>query len=199
MKIIDSGAEAVISEDNGSIVKNRVEKPYRLKEIDERLRKFRTRREAKVLETLQKIDFPAPRLMNVCDKAMEIRMEMVSGNKLRDVLYQNPITLSEEMGEKIGLLHKNNIIHGDLTTSNMILANEIKFIDFGLSFFSEKVEDKAVDLHLLRQALESKHYDNWQHCFEAAIRGYSRTYPNAEEVLKRLEKVEERGRNKLKH
>jgi len=68
-----------------------------------------------------------------------------------------------------------------------------------LSFTSDKIEDKAVDLHLLRQALESKHYDNWQHCFEAALQGYSRTFPNADEVFKRLEKVESRGRNKLKH
>lgn len=219
MKIIDRGAEAVISEDNGDIVKNRIEKSYRLQEIDEKLRRFRTRREAKVLEKLQELNFPAPKLKNVCDKAMEIRMQMINGPKLRDVLHENPITLSEEIGEKIGLLHKHNIIHGDLTTSNMILANEIKFIDtgksmisgisekdnkiffidFGLSFFSEKIEDKAVDLHLLRQALESKHYNNWQRCFEAALQGYSRTFPSSEEVLKRLERVEERGRNKLKH
>ena len=198
VKQIDKGAEATIFREENIILKQRVEKGYRLKEIDEKLRKFRTRREAKVLNKLEEINFPAPRIHSMCDKAMELRMEMVQGNKIRDVLYQDPLALSEEIGKKIGILHTNNIIHGDLTTSNMILANEIKFIDFGLSFFSNKEEDKAVDLHLLRQALESKHYDIWQKCFEAAIKGYKQTYPEHTLVLDRLEKVESRGRNKAK-
>ena len=125
-------------------------------------------------------------------------MDMVQGNKLRDVLYRDPIALSEEIGEKIGTLHQNDIIHGDLTTSNMILEKEIKFIDFGLSFFSAKVEDKAVDLHLLRQALESKHHEIWEKCFESALKGYKNSYPQHQEILSRLKEVESRGRNKGK-
>ena len=123
---------------------------------------------------------------------------MIQGNKIRDILYKDPAALSEEIGKKIGILHSNDIIHGDLTTSNMILEKEIKFIDFGLSFFSNKVEDKAVDLHLLRQALESKHHDIWEKCFEAALKGYKQGYPAYKEVISRLEKVEARGRNKAK-
>jgi Kae1-associated kinase Bud32 len=196
--IIDSGAEAVISKENEVIIKERIRKGYRLPEIDEKLRKFRTRREAKVLEKLEEIKFPAPKLLSMCDSAMQIRMEMVNGNKIRDILYREPVALSEEIGRKIGVLHSNDIIHGDLTTSNMILEHEIKFIDFGLSFFSSKEEDKAVDLHLLRQALESKHHEIWETCFEAAIRGYKKTYPNHEVVLKRFSQVEARGRNKAK-
>jgi len=197
-KIIDKGAEATISVEDNAILKDRFEKGYRLKEIDEKLRKFRTRREAKVLDKLSEINFPAPRLHAMCDQAMQLRMEMVNGNKIRDILYRDPVALSEEIGKKIGLLHANNIIHGDLTTSNMILDNEIKFIDFGLSFFSHKAEDKAVDLHLLRQALESKHHEIWEKCFEAALRGYKQSYPEHAAVLSRLEKVEARGRNKAK-
>ncbi|MBD3248979.1 Kae1-associated serine/threonine protein kinase [Candidatus Woesearchaeota archaeon] len=197
--ILDKGAEATIRKEKNMIVKDRVKKSYRLDQIDEKLRKFRTRREARVLDKLEEINFPAPRLQDMCDKAMQLRMEMVNGNKLRDVLYQNPVVLSEEMGRKIGVMHSKDIIHGDLTTSNMILEHEIKFIDFGLSFFSNKEEDKAVDLHLLRQALESKHYQNWEDCFEAALRGYKQGNPDADVVLKRLEKVESRGRNKNKH
>jgi TP53 regulating kinase-like protein len=198
VKVIDSGAEATISLDDNVIIKDRVEKSYRLKEIDEKLRKFRTRREAKVLDKLQEINFPAPKLFNMCDTAMQIRMEMINGNKIRDILYQDPIAMSEEIGRKIGILHQNDIIHGDLTTSNMIMANEIKFIDFGLSLFSTKEEDKAVDIHLLRQALESKHYDIWEKCFESVLKGYKETYPGSEAVLKRFEQVEARGRNKAK-
>jgi len=197
-KKIDSGAEATIFLEGTTIVKDRIKKEYRHPEIDERLRKFRTRREAKVLDKLKAIDFPAPTLHDMCDKAMQLRMEIVNGNKIRDILYRDPVTLSEEIGKKIGILHKNDIIHGDLTTSNMILEKEIKFIDFGLSFFSNKVEDKAVDLHLLRQALESKHYDIWEKCFEAALKGYCETYPEHKLVLNRLQKVEKRGRNKAK-
>jgi len=199
MKELDKGAEATISVDNNIVIKDRVVKSYRLKEIDEKLRRFRTRREAKVLTKLEELHFPAPKLHEMCDKAMQIRMDMIQGNKLRDVLYQNPIALSEEMGKKIGILHANDIIHGDLTTSNMILDNEIKFLDFGLSFFSNKEEDKAVDLHLLRQGLESKHFDVWEKSFAAAIKGYKKTSPDADRVLKRLEQVENRGRNKAKY
>ena len=79
-----------------------------------------------------------------------------------------------------------------------ILDKEIYFIDFGLSFFSTKVEDKACDLHLLRQALESKHYKIYKECFDAVIQGYSSTYQDNKEVLKRLDVVEKRGRNKSK-
>ena len=197
-KILDKGAEATILLDGTAVIKDRVKKGYRLPEIDEKLRKFRTRREAKVLDKLQAIDFPAPRLHDMCDKAMQLRMELIKGNKLRDILYRDPVALSEEIGKKIGILHSNDIIHGDLTTSNMILEKEIKFIDFGLSFFSTKVEDKAVDLHLLRQALESKHHEIWEKCFESALKGYKQGYPQHQEVFSRLEKVESRGRNKGK-
>ena len=198
IKQIDQGAEAKILLDGNVIIKDRIEKSYRLKEIDDKLRKFRTRREAKILNKLEEISFPAPRLYDMCDQAMELRMEMIEGNKIRDILYKDPAALSEEIGRKIGVLHANNIIHGDLTTSNMILENEIKFIDFGLSFFSHKNEDKAVDLHLLRQALESKHYDIWEKCFEAALKGYKQGNPDHLAVLNRLKKVENRGRNKAR-
>ncbi len=198
MKFLDKGAEATISLRNKEILKDRQRKSYRLTEIDERLRKFRTRREAKVLNKLEEINFPAPKLHAMCDKAMELRMEFVQGNKLRDVLYKDPLNLGRELGKKIGILHANNIIHGDLTTSNMILDKEIKLIDFGLSFFSQKQEDKAVDLHLLRQALESKHHKVWEDCFREALQGYKETNPEHEFILNRLKQVESRGRHKNK-
>jgi TP53 regulating kinase-like protein len=196
--VIDSGAEAVIYLD-GNVVKDRISKGYRLKEIDERLRKSRTRREAKILQKLASIDFPAPRLIE-CNNKEKIVMDFIKGPRLRDILERKDyLKLSEEIGKKIAILHNHCIIHGDLTTSNMILRNnEIHFIDFGLSFFSAKVEDKAVDLHLLKQALESKHYRTWQECFDSALKAYTREAMEGDAVLKRLEKVEARGRNKTK-
>lgn len=202
MNVLGSGAEARIFLDaNGDVVKDRICKNYRIGDIDKKLRAFRTRREAKILEKLDKAGILAPKLKSVDDVGMKIVMSFVDGKKLRDVLQDdinNAKNFSREVGRKIGVLHSNHIIHSDLTTSNMILDGEIKFIDFGLSFFSSKIEDKAVDLHLFRQALESKHYEIWEKCFDCAIKGYKETCIDAEQILQRLAVVEKRGRNKNK-
>lgn len=196
MEQISSGAEAIIFRDGDAIVKERVVKDYRLKQIDDSLRKFRTRREAKVLGKLNDLGVRVPKLISMCDKNMKINMEFVSGSKLRDVL---TIEHGHEIGKMLAFMHKNDIIHGDLTTSNMILrSGELYFIDFGLSAFSSKVEDKAVDLHLLSRALESKHNSIFEACFEAVLKGYSSNYTDFSPVLLRLEKVAGRGRNKGK-
>jgi len=194
--IINSGAEAIIKKEGNLIIKERIRKNYRIKELDLTLRKSRTRREAKLLKKLEEINFPSPRLINMDDKDMTIKMDFIKGNTLREELYKDPLGLGREIGNKIGFLHKNNIIHGDLTTSNMILDKEVKFIDFGLSQFSNKIEDKAVDLHLFKQALESKHHTFWEECFHEVIKGYSENYHESKDVFKRFEKVELRGKYK---
>src|SRR3989344_4931944 len=152
MDQIAQGAEAVLWLDKQRILKERVTKGYRYPELDQKIRKFRTRREAKILQRLEEIDFPAPRLQEFSDQRMALTMDYINGPKLKDVLKQsNAKILAKAMGENIAKLHNHNIIHGDLTTSNMILDKEkINFIDFGLSQFSEKMEDKAVDLFLLK-------------------------------------------------
>lgn len=170
-------------------------KNYRHPEIDEQLRKFRTRREAKVIGKLNVLGFPCPHLQKMDDEKMELTMDFINGQKVRDIL--SP-TLGREIGKKVGVLHTHGIIHGDLTTSNMIHNGEVHFIDFGLSFFSDKAEDKAVDLHLLRCALESKHCDIYEECFTAVLDGYKETYPDYPVVLARMDEVEGRGRNKHK-
>lgn len=197
MKLIDSGAEAKIYL-NKDIIKDRIEKDYRIKEIDIPLRKFRTRREAKILEKLQQINFPSPKLISVDDKKMKLKMEFIKGPKLKEVLEKKDFCkLCSEVGKKLAILHNHGIIHGDLTTSNMIFAKEISFIDFGLGFFSEQIEDKAVELHLFKQALESKHYKIWKKCFKSFLQGYKHS-KDFNLVLSRFEKVELRGRNKSK-
>jgi len=190
------GAEAIIEKKKNHVLKKRISKSYRHKDIDAALRKHRTKREAKVLEKVHNLGFKVPFLYNVDDKKMTLEMEFLNGLKLRDVLHKSPKNYSKELGRKIALLHDQNIIHGDLTTSNMVLhKKEIYLIDFGLSFFSHKIEDKAVDLHLLEQALESKHYKIFKECIKAALQGY-KISKNSNEVLKRLEQVRSRGRNK---
>lgn len=198
-KLVAQGAEAKLFMEDGEILKRRFPKSYRLREIDESLRGFRTRREAKMLQKLGAINFPSPRLIKSDDKE-NLVIEKINGKLLKEVLNEGKnFSVKEknfcsEIGKKIAILHNNSIIHGDLTTSNMILNKEVCFIDFGLSFFSGKAEDKAVDLHLLREALESKHYKIWEDCLKCAISAYKKEAKNSNETLKRLEIVEKRGR-----
>jgi len=194
MKKITQGAEATIYLSKDKIIKKRIPKRYRIKYLDDSLRKFRTKREAKFIE---KLPIQGPKLIKVDDKSMVIEMEHIKGKKVRDILDRN-LRLCREIGRKVAILHNNGMIHGDLTTSNMILNKEIYFIDFGLSFFSNKIEDKAVDLHLLKQALESKHYKVFEKAFKLVLEGYKEKVDNYKEIMERFEKVEERGRNKLK-
>ena len=192
--IIAQGAEAIISR-NGSIVsKVRPVKKYRLPEIDSVLRKQRTRREATILSNVNVLGISAPKLISFSDKTMTVELEFLSGKKVRDVF--TPL-LAREIGMIVGQLHSNDIIHGDLTTSNFILHDgKVHVIDFGLSLVSSKTEDKAVDLHLLSQALESKHHEIHALCWKEVIIGYKETNKDWKLVLERLVTVESRGRNK---
>ena len=197
-RLIAQGAEAKLFLEDGRILKERFAKTYRIPEIDDKLRGFRTRREAKVLHKLEMINFPAPKLIK-SDEKEQILIEKIDGKLVKDILEKKKYNrLSEEIGKKVAVLHNNLIIHGDLTTSNMIYSKEIYFIDFGLSFFSEKAEDKAVDLHLLKEALESKHYKICEEAFKIVLESYKKEAKKSAETLKRLEKVEKRGRYRAK-
>ena len=198
-KLIAQGAEAKLFLEDKKIIKERFAKNYRIKEIDNKLRGFRTRREAKILQKLEAINFPSPKLIKSNDKE-NIIIEKIEGKLVKDVLEKRDYKkLCAETGKKVAVLHNSAIIHGDLTTSNMILNKEIYLIDFGLSFFSEKSEDKAVDLHLLKEALESKHYKIWEDAFKIVLEAYKKEAKRANETLKRLEQVEKRGRYRAKH
>ena len=194
--MIAQGAEAVLYKDGEKLIKQRISKGYRIREIDEKIRKLRTRSEAKILK---KLDF-VPAVVSVDDVRMEIVMKFIDGMLVRDIFD----TLSElerkkiclEVGEKIGIMHDLNIIHGDLTTSNLIFDHSVYFIDFGLGFISQRVEDKATDLRLLKQALGSKHYRHFEKSYAYILEGYAKSV-YAKEVLDWLEqKVEKRGRYK---
>ena len=196
-KQVAQGAEARLFLEDGKIVKNRFRKSYRISEIDEKLRGSRTRREAKVLGKLGHIKFASPRLLKN-DEKENIIMEKIEGDLVKDVLDKNYKKLAGDIGKKIAFLHNNLIIHGDLTTSNMIINNEVYFIDFGLSFFSQKAEDRAVDLHLLKEALESRHYKIWKSCFDLILESYKKNAKGSIETLNRLDTVEKRGRYRAK-
>ncbi len=198
MKLIAQGAEAKLYKDKDVLIKERIQKSYRISEIDNKLRKSRTRREAKILKKLQELHFSSPELIKT-DEKENITMQYVQGEKLSAILEkQDYLSLMKEIAQKVSILHNNEIIHGDLTTSNILLEKEIVIIDFGLSFFSKRVEDKAVDLHLFRQALESKHHTIWEECFSTFLQEYKGKAKESKEILDRFEQVENRGRNKKK-
>ncbi|MBR9703586.1 Kae1-associated serine/threonine protein kinase [Candidatus Woesearchaeota archaeon] len=200
MTIIGQGAEAIISKQgkgaDTKVVKDRVVKGYRHHALDKELRKSRSRREKKILEKAASL-VPVPKVLSGNDE--EVIMEFIEGSMVKELLNDN-IALAEEIGRLLGILHSHHIMHGDLTTSNMIYRDEkIVLIDFGLSFISHKPEDKAVDIHLFKQALESKHHTIHEQAYKLFLKGYRTTYNDKEAVsavLERLKKVESRGRNK---
>ncbi len=188
---VAAGAEAILYRKGGFLVKERVPKRYRHPLLDEELRRSRTRREARIL---RKAPVPRPRIVESDDESV-IVMEFIKGVVVKQLLDDEP-RLARRIGELVAGLHDAGIIHGDLTTSNMILREgEILLIDFGLSFHSQSAEDKAVDLHLFRQALNSKHYAIAERAFKEFLSGYAAS-PASPSVVQRLVVVEQRGRNK---
>ncbi|AFL96182.1 putative Mn2+-dependent serine/threonine protein kinase [Thermococcus cleftensis] len=214
MELIKQGAEAKIylagfGEYFGAelipgemvIVKHRIPKRYRIREIDEKLRKERTVREARVLHRAKDFGVNCPHVYEVNLRDMVIAMEYIDGKRLKEHLEEVPmeerLSLCREIGRQIGRLHEAGIVHGDLTTSNMILrGGRIYLIDFGLADFDPTLEAQGVDLHLLKRAMESTHYTWFEEGFEAVLEGYAeiRGREKAEEVKAKIEEIESRGR-----
>lgn len=199
-KILSSGAEAIIYLDNKKIIKKRISKGYRHPELDKQIIKRRTKAETKLLEKASKIsNTPAPLKTNKKD---EIIIPLIDGKKLSDFLdtfsSKKQKTIMNELGKEIAKIHEEGIIHGDLTTSNIIYSNKkIFIIDFGLGSFNGKHEQKGVDIHLLKQALEAKHFKNHQKLFDEFKIGYfSINEKEAKKVFEKLISIEKRGRYK---
>ena len=201
LKLIQQGAEAKIlfDEKNNLIIKDRISKSYRHLDLDAQIRKRRTKSETKLLEKAFKI-ISVPKLIKT-DEKEKIEMQFINGKKLSENL--NNFTLEKqkeicrEIGESVAKLHKENIIHGDLTTSNMILVEDkIYFIDFGLGYISNKTEDKAVDLHLLKHALEAKHFKNCEILIKEISKSYEKILGKieAKKIFERMKAIEKRGR-----
>ena len=212
---INNGAEALIEEKEGMLLKERIKKEYRINEIDEKLRLRRTRLEANLLREARRIGVLVPRVLDV--RVYTIEMEKIEGCTVKDAVNEKTLkNIGKEIGKSIALLHEYNIIHGDLTTSNMILKNEdnqaasqnhdrnnsslvgydIYFIDFGLGFNSSRIEDKAIDLYLLFHSIEATHWNILEKFWESILLSYKSHFKGASEVIKTLDKIEKRGRYK---
>ena len=186
---IGRGAEAVITLDGDTVKKSRPGKSYRQPELDSRIRTERTLREARITSEARRLGVLTPIISDVT--RFELKMERIKGEKLKDIISPE---LSRMVGETVGKLHRGGIIHGDLTTSNMILSRgRICLIDFGLSFYEKTVEAQGVDVHVYFQTLESTH-DRPRVLMEAFVAGYIKTNPQAEAVLQRVKEIKARGR-----
>ncbi len=200
MTLIAQGAEAVIRKASWHsrpvVVKERVPKAYRAKELDSRLRSARTRSEAQLMAHARKAGIITPLIFDVDITSCSITMEFVEGPTAKTVLQDSPerLDMANIIGSRVGRLHRADVIHGDLTTSNIIFrGREPCFIDFGLGERSTEQEKKGVDLHLLKEALSSAHSEH-AGLFAAVAKGYVSEYPEGGQILKLVEEIEERGR-----
>lgn len=221
---ISQGAEALVFiadrhpylDDRGKcIIKYRPKKTYRHPVLDARLNKQRTLAEARTIRKVHSIGVAAPKLIFVDPQNGLIWMELVKGKSLKQWIWdtekEEPDSDKKvnealyEAGATIGKLHYNDIIHGDLTSSNIMLDQKTRpvMIDFGLAGQSALIEDKAVDLYVLERAVDSTHPVNAKRYNQELLNGYSAYYQTKsdgnkklKDVLARLEQVQQRGRKR---
>ena len=184
------------------VVKIRIPKRYRPKELDERIRNYRTVHESLFMHEAKSVGVPTPLIYMVSVSDASIIMEYVEGCQVKLMLNESQQERRQEICKKIGeliaKLHRQDIIHGDLTTSNMIINPEgkIVLVDFGLAEKNCEVEAKGVDLHLMKRALQSTHYQFWEECYKNVLCGYSSVLgiETAENVSEKIREIERRGR-----
>ena len=184
------------------VVKVRIPKRYRPEALDRQIRSYRTIHEPQLIHEAKAAGVPTPLIYMVNVPQASITMEYVEGQQIKQLLNNVPKDQRQKIcfsiGELIGRLHRQGLIHGDLTTSNMILSPEGKifFVDFGLGEKNIEVEALGVDLHLMKRALQSTHYQFWEECFKNILGGYSSILgvEAAEKVYEKIKEIERRGR-----
>ena len=195
------GAEAdiYITTWNGrkSILKIRKRKEYRNEILDNRIRTLRTIREAKMISEVKSLGVTTPLVYFVNQNKFEIYLQFVLGELVRDLPNKMIIKTCEKIGKIIGTLHKNGIMHGDVTTSNFILtSDELVILDFGLTQRTEKIEDHAIDLRLFKEVLNSAHVTIVNSAWSSFLRGYGKIVGSSrkEKVISQVLNIEKRGR-----
>lgn len=201
MKLVKKGAEADIYVTiwNGldSILKIRKKKDYRVHSLDMRIRTLRTIREAKMISEAKSFGITTPLVYFVDEKKCEIYLQLIKGKLVRDLSLNKIIKICTEIGKMVGTLHKNGVMHGDLTTSNFILSNQgLIILDFGLSQKTDKVDDYAIDLRLFKEVLNSAHAQIVEDAWLSFVLGYRKILGNmlTEKVLSHVSVIEKRGR-----
>ena len=206
MVLIKKGAEASLFFEDWHnrkvIMKRRLPKKYRIPELDNMIRSQRTIHEPHIIHKAKEAGVPTPTIFRVDVSDANIVMEFVEGKQVKEVLdnlsKQEKTNLCKHIGKMIGRLHNNGIIHGDLTTSNMILTpnGKVVFVDFGLSERSIELEAKGVDLHLMKRTLNSTHHKHAKESFKAVMEGYAESLgeEKTKKVIAKIREIEKRGR-----
>ncbi|MEM2117511.1 MAG: KEOPS complex kinase/ATPase Bud32 [Candidatus Bathyarchaeia archaeon] len=204
--LIKKGAEAnlYLAQWHGRkvIIKKRLPKKYRPLKLDEQVRVYRTIHEPQLMHEAKKAGVPTPTIFLVDIANSTIIMDYIEGKQVKlllsEVSKMERRSFCFKIGELIGRLHMWGIIHGDLTTSNMILNSEGKifFVDFGLGEKTKELENRGVDLHLMKRALQSTHFLFAEECFDAVIEGYANVMDaeTVKNVLDKIAEIERRGR-----
>jgi len=204
--LIKKGAEANLFLENWHgrkvIMKKRLPKNYRLSKLDEQITKYRTIHEPQLIHRSKEAGVSTPTVFMIDTKNSTIIMEFIEGKQVKQILNnmerEERLNLCRHIGELIGQLHNQGIIHGDLTTSNMILTpyEKVVFVDFGLGEYSAEIEIRGVDLHLMKRAFQSTHYRYADECFTAVMEGYEKSVGKeiTESVLEKIKEIEKRGR-----
>ena len=208
-KLIHKGAEASLYYGSWfgkeAVFKKRIPKGYRIEQIDKNLCYNRTLNETKALIKVKNYGVLVPPVYEIDTKNSTIVMKYIKGEKLKDILYSLTISKKvhylKEIGKNIAYLHKNGHIHGDITTSNVILTptQKLFIVDFGLHDYSDSIEDKSTDLHLFKRVLISSHGSDFTICFDAFLEGYREGYGiekknECRDILKNISIIESRGR-----
>ena len=177
MKLISKGAEGDIFLttwiNQRAILKSRKKKDYRNASLDYSLRKRRTIRESEIMSEVKKFGIHTPLVHFVDVENCNIIMQEIKGILVRDLPNSKIVRVCKNIGKSVGIMHKNGIAHGDLTTSNFIVSKDDMFIiDFGLSSRTFKSDDHAVDLRLFKEILNSAHIEIFEKSWSNFLSGY---------------------------
>ena len=201
MKLVKKGAEAdvYLSSWNGkkAILKIRKEKTYRNPVLDKRIRKQRTIKESEIISQVKSFGVSTPLIYFVDINKCSILMQHIDGKLVRDMNEKAIEKCCFEIGKVVGVLHKNGIMHGDLTTSNFILTKkQLVLIDFGLANRTEKPDDHAIDLRLFKEILNSAHANILNKSWSNFLKGYSKSVGEkyCKKIIKLVGVIESRGR-----
>ena len=201
MKIINRGAEAdvysTIWDKKKAILKIRTKKAYRNSLLDQKIRKQRTIRESQIISQVKSFGIPTPLIYFVDLNKYSILMQNIDGKTVRDTQDNEIVKVCNEIGKIVGTMHKNGIMHGDLTTSNFIVHKKKLFlIDFGLASRTEKPDDHAVDLRLFKEILNSAHAKIMEKSWKNFQKGYSKAVglKYSKKILNLVSVIESRGR-----
>jgi TP53 regulating kinase and related kinases len=194
--LIKRGAEADIYivewDSKKAVSKVRSPKSYRHPELDSAIRKHRTIHEAGFISAAKSAGVKTPFVYFVDPAKAEIIMEFIEGQNIRDALTPD---ICYKIGCCAALLHASNIIHGDLTTSNFVLNKRLVLLDFGLSYYSERTEDMATDIRLIKEVFTSAHI-GIKKALPRFVEGYASVAgrKKTDKILENVRKIEQRGR-----